>query len=205
MRGLDPQEVELLPKALQTKYFAGCDDDVLFARYGVHGDGTCFFHSLCAARNTANYLQLSCEDQQAVGQRFRCKFTDHITPERWSRFLKLRNISDAVSADEARANFCDSKFWADETMIKYVSEVLKVNLMFIDVATGKIYCGVRGRDDEPLVIILWIDHSHFEPVFCVRGAALSSNKLAAQFAFDMRTDADVVRAIFKNYEAQCGV
>lgn len=197
--------MELLPKSMQSRYFAGCQDNVLFARYGVHGDGTCFFHSLCAARNTANYLQLSCADQQAVGQRFRCKFTDHITPERWNRFLKLRNIEDAVSADEARTNFCNSKFWADETMIKYVSEVLKINLIFIDVSSNKIYCGVRGRDDEPLVIILWIDHAHFEPVFCVRGAALADNQVAAQFAFDMKENDDVVRAIFNNYEAQCTV
>ena len=206
MRALDPQEMELLPPALQTRYFADCDNGVLFARYGVHGDGSCFFHSLCAARNTADYLHLSSAEQQAVGQKFRCKFTDFITEARWNKFLKLRNISNAVTAADARTNFCDSKFWADETMIKYVSEVLKMNIIFIDVSTDKIYCGVRGRKDEPLVLILWLNHAHFEPVFCVRGSQLpQKNELAAQFAFDMAQNEDVVRAIFKNYTAQCAV
>jgi hypothetical protein len=203
LRGLDPQEVELLPPALQDTYFAGCTNSPMFARYGVHGDGSCFFHSLCAGLNTSNYLQLSSTEQQKVGQRFRCKFTEHITDRRWHQFLKIKNISDKVDAETARNNFCNSKFWADETMIKYVSEVLKVNLIFIDVTTGKIYCGVRGRDEEPLIIILWIDHSHFEPVFCVRGAQLDEQLLGGQFAFDMNKNSDVVRAVFKNYEAQC--
>lgn len=205
LRALDPQEVELLPAQLQKTYFGDCNNDALFARYGVHGDGTCFFHSLCAGRNTANYLQLSSAQQQKIGQRFRCKFTEHITDKRWKQFLKLRNISDKVDAEQARKNFCNSKFWADETMIKYVSEVLKLNLIFIDVTTGKIYCGVRGREHEPLIIILWIDHSHFEPVFCVRGANFQDNLIGGQFAFDMNKNSDVVRAIFRNYEAQCGV
>lgn len=203
LRGLDPQEVQLLPASIQKTYFAGCDNGALFARYGVHGDGSCFFHSLCAGRNTKNYLQLSAAEQQKVGQQFRCKFTQHITDERWNKFKRKHRVTDKVDAKTARKNFCDSKFWADETMIKFVSEVLKLNLIFIDTSTGKIYCGVRGREDEPLILILWIDHSHFEPVFCVRGAAVERQLLGGQFAFHMNDNRDVVKSILKNYEGQC--
>lgn len=204
IQSLQVQEVQLLPRELQARYFSSCPN-LLFGHYGVHGDGTCFFHSLCAATNKRDYLHQSSEQQQQIGHKFRCAFTDHLTDERWDRFLKLRGMDGggAVSGAQARKQFCSSKTWADEVMIKYVSDVMKLNLIFIDTQTGQIYCGVRGKTSEPLIIILWIDHSHFEPLFCIRDANLDEDKLAVQFEFDATTDENVVNAIMQNYQAQC--
>lgn len=204
IESLQVQEVQLLPRELQARYFASCPD-LLFGHYGVHGDGTCFFHSLCAATNKRNYLHKPSAEQQQIGHKFRCAFTDHLTDERWDRFLKLRGLDggNAVNAKEVRKQFCSSKTWADEVMIKYVSDVMKLNLIFIDTQTGQIYCGVRGKSNEPLIIILWIDHSHFEPLFCIRDANMDDNRLAVQFAFDEKADENVVNAIMQNYQAQC--
>lgn len=204
IQSLAVQQVQLLPREIHERYFSGCPD-VLIGHYGVHGDGTCFFHSLCAATNKRDYLHKSSSEQQAIGHKFRCAFTDHLTDERWDRFLKMRGLDGGtkVTGSEARAQFCSSKTWADESMIKYVSDVMKLNLIFIDTQTGQIYCGVRGKKSEPLIIILWIDHSHFEPVFCVRDEQLGDNKLGVQFEFDETRDANIVNAIMQNYQAQC--
>ena len=90
-------------------------------------------------------------------------------------------------------------------MIRYVSDVLKMNIVFIDTSTGKIYCGVRGKMHEPLVIILWLNHSHFEPLVKLREYNKKEGSVGAQLVFDSREDADVVNAIMNNYKAQCEV
>lgn len=198
LEALDQNHARLLPPDIQREYFGG---DPSFIRYGVAGDGTCFFHSVCAARNTNNYLSASSADQRRTGRKFRCAFTDHLTDQRWAQFLKQRKIESGASAEEARKHFCDNKHWADETMIRYVSDVLKMNIVFIDVTTGNIYCGVRGHKKEPLVIILWIDRSHFEPVARVR--AVEDEKVAVQLVFDADDDAEVVDRLMRHYKAQC--
>jgi len=195
---LNQKQVRLLPVTMQHEYFSG---DRSFARYGVAGDGTCFFHSVCAARNTKNYLTASINDQQKTGRKFRCAFTDHLTDQRWARFLKQRKIESSVDAAEARDHFCNNKHWADETMIRYVSDVLKMNIVFIDADTGQIYCGVRGHKKEPLVIVMWINRSHFEPVARIRG--VGDKEVGIQLVFDPDDDADVVDGIMRHYQAQC--
>jgi hypothetical protein len=201
MEALDPNSVTLLPPDLREMYFGRTD--ALFGRYGVPGDGTCFFHSLCAARNTNDFLQVPVSEQKRIGHRFRCAFTDHLTDVRWGRFMKNRGFRGGINADTAREQFCDSKHWADETMICYVSDVCKMNLVFIDATTGKIYCGVRGKLTEPLIVIMWINQSHFEPVVQIKELDAATRKLGVQFVFDSKDDSEIVDAIMNNYRAQC--
>lgn len=200
MEALEPKQLRLLPPSLRDTYFRS---NSLFARYGVPGDGSCFFHSLCAARNTNDYLHVDRFAQQTIGRRFRCAFTDHLTDGRWERFIKYRKIEGGVDAATARKHFCNGKHWADETMIRYVSDVLKMNLVFIDTSTEKIYCGVRGKLQEPLVIILWLNHSHFEPLVRLRDFDANDRKIGAQLMFDSKEDSDVVNSVMNNYRAQC--
>lgn len=203
MQPLDTGDVRCVPESLQTKLF-GRDPRFLFARMGVHGDGTCFFHSLCAALNHKQYLSQPARVQQQLGHQYRSEFRDNVTPERWDKFVTKYGIQGGLTVDKVKRHFHDNKHWADETMIKFVSYVLKKNILFIDTTAQKLYCGVRGHKDEPLVIILWLQHSHFEPMFRVVG--LEGKVLKSQFEFRLFNnpkDREVVDRIMSSYEAQC--
>lgn len=205
MKGLEPlnnQEVRCLPEALQEEMF-GQDDRFLFGRLGVHGDGTCFFHSLCAALNIDDYLHRGHREQQQIGHDYRCDFTKYVTQERWDKFKRKRDVQDSLSLEEVKEHFCNNKHWADETMIKFVSDTLKLNIIFIDTNKYKVYCGVRGHKHEPLVVVLWLDHSHFEPMFRILNEELDKQALQVQFKFDMLKDKDVIDTLMSTYNMQC--
>lgn len=205
MKGLDAlnnTEVRCLPEALQEEMF-GQDNRFLFGRLGVHGDGTCFFHSLCAALNTDDYLHRTQKEQQQIGHDYRCDFTKYITEERWDKFKRKRDVQDSLSLDEVKEHFCNNKHWADETMIKFVSDVLKLNIIFIDTDKYKVYCGVRGHKLEPLVVVLWINKSHFEPMFRILDHRLDNKELQVQFKFNISKDKDVIDLLMSTYSMQC--
>lgn len=201
---IDNGEFKPLPVRLQQKMF-GEDPRFLFGRLGVHGDGTCFFHSLCAALDHNDYLDRDSQSQQELGHQYRSDFTTHITPERLHKFKAKHNIKETLSVEELKQKFHDDKHWADETMIKLVSDVLKCNILFIDTDKNRIYCGVRGEKDEPLIVILWVNHSHFEPMCRVFDEQLDARKVKVQFKFSLFDPADqeVVQMMMSNYDAQC--
>mgnify|MGYP006289019095 CR=1 FL=1 len=206
VKPLDVGECELLADDLVALYFPHITRRVLFARYGVHGDGSCFFHSLCCAVDP-EYTQSSAAEQKRKGREYRHKFKQYLTDERWAQFLRRHNLSNpGMSAGEVRANFSDPKVWADELMIRFVSSALKMNILFIDMTNGSIYCGVHGRHEEPLIVVLWIDRSHFEPLCVMTNVDTKNpNRVAAQFQFLPDRDTDIVQSVLQNYQAQCSV
>ena len=167
-----------------------------FVRYGTHGDGTCFFHSVCAARNVAGYLTATPRQQRNIGRQYRRDFTSHITPDVWSQFSGA-----TTTAEEARRNFRDTKLWADQDMIQFVARVLRLNLLFLDTDASRLYCGVHGEPHEPMIIILWVGRAHFEPVGAYHAAR--RGETGVQFVFDPKKDGDVVGHMLNNYKGQC--
>jgi hypothetical protein len=203
VKPLNVQQCELLADDLVALYFPSVPRRALFARYGVHGDGSCFFHSLCAAVDP-NYTKADAGTQARMGHAYRSQFKGYLTDERWNQFVRRHGIETELTAGKVRSNFHDTTVWADEIMIRFVSSALKMNIVFIDMNNGTIYCGVHGRDDEPLVVVLWIDRSHFEPLCVitdVEGARCKN--VNAQFQFHPQRDKDIVDAILHNYQAQC--
>lgn len=176
-------------------------DDVPFVRYGTHGDGTCFFHSVCAARNEQNYLNTTPAEQKRIGRQYRSNFTKHVTDKQWDTFCEENGFD--TPADKARKDFRNSKHWANQAMIQFVANILKLNLLFIDTEQSKLYCGVHGGAEDPLIIILWVKMAHFEPVGAVR--ALGDTRTGVQFVFDPVKDKDVVGHIMNSYKGQCAV
>lgn len=175
-------------------------------RFGTHGDGTCFFHSVCAALNFNGYLTKSLAERKRIGSQFRCKFMDHVTSDRWRRFLRKSGADESYEKWDfrtAKQAFCTTATWADEQMIKWCSTVLRKNIIFIDARTNHIYCGVRGLDREDTIVVLWINGSHFEPVGVVYDHDPRAEKVQIQMRFHPDRDADVVAAIMGQYEAQC--
>lgn len=220
---LNVEELALLPR-WYSKYFEIKTGPVLVGRRGVHGDGSCFFHAVCVALNTQNYLHVPPTEQKHIGHVFRCNFNNHITNRRWNAFLKKHDVQTDVTFEKLKQNFCTNHFWADEMMIKLVSDVLRLDLIFLNGNTGEIYCGVHGKKKDPMIVIMWIKESHFEPVFCIRytnhGSAApespSDNELAAQvsgagsnvkvqFKFTWEHDSDIINSVLNNYRRQCSV
>lgn len=176
-------------------------------RFGTHGDGTCFFHSVCAALNMDGYLERSLKERQKIGHDFRCRFTDHLTSERWARFLRQTNAGttyDKKDVDVARKAFCTTREWADEQMIRWTSVVLRKNIIFIDQSNRRIYCGVRGDPEkQDTIVIMWIAKSHFEPLGVLYDHDERGKRVQLQLLFDAEQDRGFVDAIMSQYEAQC--
>jgi hypothetical protein len=204
LQPLDVEEMSILPQWYQKTYFGSLKGSV-FGRRGVHGDGSCFFHAICAAQNTQNYLYVSPQKQQLIGHKFRCAFNSHVTQERWLKFLAHHKIKTKLTLEQLEKQFCKNSHWADEIMIKLVSDVLHLNLIFIDTQRGEIYCGVHGKDTDPMILILWVGHKHFEPIFRIKGPTLDNQTVAtAQYVFSKKNnDNDVIDEVFHNYNMQC--
>ena len=192
-----PRSLSMLPASVQ-KYFP---KDVPFVRYGTHGDGTCFFHSVCAARNEQGYLAATPAEQKRIGRAYRCNFSKQLTDEVWNEFAATQGVK--TTPEQARKDFCNSKHWANQEMIQFVSDKLGLNILFIDTDSSKLYCGVRGGSTEPLMTILWVKHAHFEPVGAVR--KVRGVETGMQFMFDPVRDADVTDHIMNAYQGQCAV
>jgi len=195
MQPAKPGSVSLLPPSVATHF----PPNSAFVRYGTHGDGTCFFHSVCAARDEQGYLNASCKQQQNIGRQFRRDFTQHVTDAVWKEFTK--GDKDAVSPEQARHNFRDSKLWANQPMIQFVASIMKLNLLFIDEESSGLYCGVHGQPNDPMIMILWVNRSHFEPVGVCR--AVREGETGVQFVFDPTLNADVVDHVMGAYRGQC--
>lgn len=138
-------------------------------RRGSWGEGTCFFHSLLAELNWKGYNTKSERQQKVLAYKFRCGLGHFITvPELEKELIVSRMRRDELprSAADLEEKLCDPKVWADEIIIRAVSRLFHCNLLFWDGVGNQFYCGVHGSNApaQPLFIILWIDHSHFEGV-----------------------------------------
>ena len=180
----------------------------IFIRYGVNGEGTCFWHSVCAAINYKGYLKKTASQQRKLGQQFRCDFANNIDVEDWNQFMNKRNISSRVrriakTKKQLDKQFCTFDKWADESHIRWTGKELGLNIIFIDEMKNKIYCGVNGKRSDPMVVILWIRHSHFEPMGVLHKFNQNTKTADIQLMFDPRHDSSVVTPLLTSYVGQC--
>ena len=201
--------IRALPASWQTMY-GPPDGSGVLAHMGTLGDGTCLFHSMCAALNVKGYNTASSARRGSIGAQFRCAFTHTLTEARWRAFLaKQRYVPPEYKAADlatVRSWFCDSARWADEIMIKYVNEHCSADVMFIDATSSKLYCGVQGEEPtQPVIMILWLDHSHFEPVLLIQKHCKKTRTVQAKMCFDPDDPADarIIRAFRAQMTAQC--
>lgn len=185
-----------------------------FARYGVHGEGSCAFHSLCVVLNHMDYVHLPDAKQKEVAYAFRCSFGKKLTAEKLRQIgKKVKGGKSPQNLAEMQENLCNPKIWADETIIRWVAESLDMNLIFLDLDKKVMYCGVHHDDAvnnvekmPPTAIILWVNHSHFEPLCVLHQVDKHTSKLQAMF--DPSTnerDAKIVRCLMKKYKMQCKI
>lgn len=158
-----------IPRALHCKFFPS-----LRIHTGeVPGDGSCFFHSVACALNLKDYQNESWANQTRIGHLLREKVMKHLTKgdgrARWGRFWgKLpKQPFDIPDYSSIVSRAKDTSQWATAPLIVYAMAKLKLNYLFVDAETNELYCGVVSfhLKRRPLVAILWVNHSHFEPMF----------------------------------------
>jgi hypothetical protein len=174
-------------------------------RYGVHGDGTCFFHSLAAALNFRNYVSLAPAKRQALGKSFRCGFRDEMSRGVWDKLMGQSPQNMKLSFQEVKSSFCKSRRWAEESMIKYVSTHLGFNIVFLDGETGMFYCAMKADNWRrlPTIIMMWVQHSHFEPVLFVKKACKGHVHIRGRLLPGVPEDAAVVNHLMKQFSTMC--
>jgi hypothetical protein len=183
-----------------------------FGRMGVQGDGSCFFHSVCALTNRDNYLFQSAAKQREIAYTFRCAFTDRFTRREYEKHANLATAPKEFA--EEREGFCKPTVWADEVMIRHAASVLDINLIFLDLSSGRAYCGVHGNETltagtldkvkQPTGIIAWVDRRHFEPI--VRVDSADEGLITTLFEpADDPVDAELVEQVMGTYAESCAL
>lgn len=183
-----------------------------FGRMGVQGDGSCFFHSVCALTNTDNYLFQPAAKQRDIAYAFRCAFTDRFTRREYDRQSALSAAPKAFH--EERDSFCKPAVWADEVMIRHAASVLDINLIFLDLSSGRAYCGVHGQETltagtldkvkQPTGLIAWVERRHFEPIVRIDSADEGLITTLFEPAADP-ADAELVEQIMGTYADSCAL
>lgn len=137
--------------------------DSNWVRTGVHAEGTCFFHSWATSINKCHATDQQC------GQQFRVEDIGNILNKTdWDAFWKQKNVVPIPSykkAEETIPAIRGKKAWAYDALIVYCLEKKGYNYIFFDARAGKPFCGIFGTlKNKPTVVILWLQHSHFEPM-----------------------------------------
>ena len=60
--------------------------------------------------------------------------------------------------------------WTDQYTISYISNFLKLNILFIDASTRFPYKGLGNQNFDKNIILLWIDENHFESIGILKDA-----------------------------------
>lgn len=207
MEGLVNMEIHELPSELSCSWMAGHGR---FARIGVQGDGSCFFHSVCAILNKMDYLFHNNAKQKEIAYDFRCEFSKKFSPKEYKQ-LSAKSSSPKSYEDE-HDGFCEPKVWADEVMIRYASRALNINLVFLDLENGMAYCGVHGETaDENLNevtqqtgIVAWVGRKHFEPIVRIDDA---KNGIITTLFEPSKSKADkaLVLDFMRTYAEECAL
>lgn len=180
-------------------------------RYGVHGDGSCGYHTICAALNFDDYIHKTDEQQKQIAYMFRCSFADKIDKETLANVLK-KVRGKHPTLPQLQDSLCDPKVWADETALRIVSQKLDLNLIFLDMEKNAVYCGMHHDDALNIrtlpktMVVCWVGHSHFEPMCHILsvGKRVSEIKIILDPA-DSEVDARLVKALMGKYKDQCKI
>ena len=186
-----------------------------WARVGVVGEGSCFFHSICYVTNRDNYVNKNTKEQMEIAAGFRCHtFKDKFTPSVYEEF-KSTVPSNDKSYETLMNDFCTPSVWADEVMIKFAARLLGINILFLDLTSETMYCNVHSKEtlakveqDEPInqptMVVAWVSRSHFEPIVKIINA--KEGRLRTMFNPAIsRADYDTVKYIMTRLSSDCAL
>ena len=108
------------------------------------------------------------------------------------------------SFEDVHAGFCRPAEWAEETMIKYVSQVMKLNIIFLSGNTGRFHCTVAGEPSKQQTVVLaWIDNSHFEPVLFARKRCKDHVHIRGRLSPSLPEDAPTLGHLAQDFMLTC--
>lgn len=190
---------------------------VRLARMGVHGEGSCGYHSMCAALNVDDYVHRSTEEQKRIAYDFRCRFRDSFNRATFEKIRGTIATPYTKTYETVSEGLCDPRAWADEVAIKHAANILQANILFLDLARNRFYCNVhndkvlraasKGQSETkniPTILIHWVNHSHFEVMARILHSGPDTTDMQFIFRpYDRDEDAAIVDALMKTYTREC--
>ncbi len=187
VRNLPVGKVAAMP-GIKKRYFSRVNLDVV--RAGALDDGSCFYHTLfMLLANGKGVLgggrvapplkhdpanKIINAKKRVAGRQLRAYLERGLTEAAWRKFWqrKVGNnpaaLAKVPSAAKVKEKMRKTRQWADVYVIAYVMDKLNMNIMFFDMTTGKVYCGVENFDKSDPTrkngFVAWVGRSHFEPV-----------------------------------------
>ena len=164
-------------------------------RYGVHGDGSCFFHSVCAALRPEYIQETNLQKRQSMGLKFRTDLAGGLTEEKYKKcFLKPNEEINAQEFIKFKSSLAKTSEFAGIDMWQYCMQELDVNIFILRLARDEFHCQQDSSDnfgdkcsqspilpDRPTVVIANVRDVHYEPV-----ATLESSTMKFLFEKDDR-------------------
>ena len=134
-----------------------------------------------------------------------------ISTDEWHAFVsgsKATKSSLNLTEEELRTKFCTLETWADQPMIEFVSRELELNILFYNVDTRQMFCGVHGKKSQRTILIAWVSQQHFEPMCSISSFTKHDNAfkdVTLKFVFnaDNAEDKEFLDDLFGHYESSC--
>ena len=202
----EPNNVYELNPSVSKKWFKS---NMRLARIGVHGDGSCFYHSVCLGMNLEKYASQTDSVQKDIAYRLRCSLVDKLDAPMLKTILKKTNGKSPKTKEEFRKSLCNPKIWADESAIRLFGETMNLNIIFLDMSKGELYCGVHHEDAltdslPSTLVVLWVNHSHFEPLAEILDSNDHVTKMRVLFhPSTNKEDNELVSTLMSRYAKQC--
>jgi hypothetical protein len=202
-------------KSVEELTGGGKSEKIRLARFGVHGDGSCAYHTICTALNYDDYVHQTDDKQKQIVYKFRCGLGEKMKETDIQKILKKAKgaKSSTLTLTEFQEQLCDPKVWADEVALRMASEILNINLIFLDMEKNAVYCGMHHPDAvtnprkiPPTIVVCWVTHSHFEPLARILSVGKHVSEIKVVFEpSKSESDALLVQALMSKYKDQCKI
>lgn len=209
----DEDHLYELPQSVVQRWF----EDGRYGRIGTIGDGSCFFHSICYALDTRGYIDATRQKRREMVQKLRRGLARKLTETDYTALTKQLVGSRGPKAyGDIIRDLETPSTWAEETMIRWTSKTLGLNIVFLNVSDNRndMYCGVHdksvlsaitscGAPEVPTVIVAWVDSAHFELVVRIDGVGPNGVRIRRCFQPDDADDQATVRQLMQAYAQAC--
>lgn len=172
LNALDPGEVKNIPSSISNVLPPKRN----FKRIGIHGDGSCLFHSFLYCYDE-EYRNSKDEVKQKIIGKKRDSFAKKVTEifKKGGKIpTELINLNNVLNQNETLDKFlkeiADTNEWYGEEAIILIEYVYKINIVFFQHIKKKtnIYCRAHSSNNinkkQDIIILLNINNVHFEPV-----------------------------------------
>jgi len=215
LHGNEPAEVDELwelPASTVKKWFS----EGRYGRLGTIGDGSCFFHSVCKALDHHNYSKCRTSKRQDIIRAFRKVLGDKFTRNSFDEISKVSKSTKRY--EEIKEMFEDPQVWAEEVMIRWCSEALHANIVFLNLSdnANTMYCGVHDKSTAesmkrcedpkiPTIIVAWINKMHFELIVRIDAVEAHRIKIKKMFVPDNSEDLMTINNLMRAYASACKI